>query len=158
MGKTDKSARRDIFSHDETDLMAIRVDGWKMDIGVKHNGDWFDSQAYPSVPYITDLLMEPMEKITPDAPGFEYEGRKFVAEKLWAPTAAGPFLAPHLKSLEEFPPRQGADTLSMKSAADEAMRRLEAPNATSNCVASNEETITAEATSPRAGSAHHHSG
>ena len=31
-----KSARREIFYYDETDLMALRVDGWKMHIGVKH--------------------------------------------------------------------------------------------------------------------------
>jgi len=131
-GNTNKSARREIFYYDETDLMAIRVDGWKMHIGVKHNGDWFDEKSYPSIPYIVNLLMDPMEKVTPDAPGFEYEGRKFFASKLWAPTAAGPFLAAHLKSLQEYPPRQGADTLSMQKAIDAAMKKLENPNASSN--------------------------
>jgi len=131
-GKSEKSARREIFYYDETDLMAIRVDAWKMHIGVKHNGDWFDEKSYPSVPYIVNLLMDPMEKVTPDAPGFEYEGRKFFAAKLWAPTAAGPFLAAHLKSLEEFPPSQGADTLSMKKAVDTAMKKLENPGGSSN--------------------------
>jgi len=131
-GKTNKSARREIYYYDETDLMAVRVDGWKMHIGVKHNGDWFDEKSYPSIPYIVNLLMDPMEKVTPDAPGFEYEGRKFFASKLWAPTAAGPFLAAHLKSLQEYPPRQGADTLSMQKAIDAAMKKLENPNASSN--------------------------
>lgn len=126
-GKTEKSARREIFYYDETDLMAIRVDGWKMHIGVKHHGDWFDEKSYPSVPYVINLLMDPLEKVTPDAPGFEYEGRSFFAHKLWAPTAAGPFLAAHLKSLQDFPPSQGADTLSMKKAVDEAMKKLENP-------------------------------
>ena len=131
-GKTEKSARREFYYYDETDLMAMRVDGWKMHIGVKHNGDWFDEKSYPSIPYIVNLLMDPMEKVTPDAPGFEYEGRKFFASKLWAPTAAGPFLAAHLKSLQEYPPRQGADTLSMQKAVEAAMKKLETPNASSN--------------------------
>jgi len=131
-GKSAKSARREIFYYDETDLMAIRVDGWKMDIGVKHHGDWFDEKSYPSVPYVTNLLMDPSEKVTPDAPGFEYEGRKFFASKLWAPTAAGPFLAAHLKSLQEFPPSQGADTLSMKKAIEGAMKKMDSPNSSSN--------------------------
>jgi arylsulfatase len=117
-GKTDKSARREIFYYDESDLMAIRVDGWKMHIGVKHNGDWFDEKSYPSIPYIVNLLMDPGEKVTPDAPGFEYAGRKFFVWKLWAPTGAGPFLAAHLKSLQDYPPRQGSDTLSMKKAIE----------------------------------------
>jgi arylsulfatase len=48
-GKTDKSARREIFYYDETDLMAIRVDGWKMHIGVKKEGSWWNDKSYPSV-------------------------------------------------------------------------------------------------------------
>ena len=131
-GKSDKTARHELLYYDETDLMAIRVDGWKMDIGVKHHGDWFDEKAYPSVAYITNLLMDPLEKMTPDAPGYEYAGRKFLAEKLWAPTAAGPFLAAHLKSLGEYPPRQAADTLSMKKAIESAMKKLENPKGGNN--------------------------
>ncbi len=42
--------------------MAVRVDGWKMHIGVKHKASWFDEKAYPSVAYIVNLLMDPMEK------------------------------------------------------------------------------------------------
>jgi arylsulfatase len=55
-----------------------------------------------------------------------------VAEKLWAPTAAGPFVAAHLKSLRGFPPSQGADTLSMHKAIESAMKMLENPGASSN--------------------------
>jgi arylsulfatase len=131
-GKTEKSARREIFYYDETDLMALRVDGWKMHIGVKMHNNWFDPKSYPSVPYIVNLLMDPMEKMTPDSEEFGYIGRLFFAQKLWAPTAAGPFLAAHLKSLEEFPPSQGADTLSMKKAIDEAMKKMENPGSSSN--------------------------
>jgi arylsulfatase len=131
-GKSPKSARREIFYYDETDLMAVRVDGWKLDIGVKHHGDWFDEKAYPSVPYLTNLLMDPMERVTPDAPGYEYEGRKFLAAKLWAPTGAGPFLAAHLKSLQDFPPSQGADTLSMKKAIENAMKKADQASGSSD--------------------------
>jgi len=131
-GKAPKSARREIYYYDETDLMAIRVDAWKMHIGVKHNGSWFDAKSYPSVPYVVNLLMDPMEKMTPDSEENAYVGRKFLASKLWAPTGAGPFLAAHLKSLQDFPPSQGADTLSMKKAIDEAMRKMENPRASNN--------------------------
>jgi arylsulfatase len=79
-----------------------------------------------------NLLMDPMEKITPDAPGYEYAGRKFVGQKLWAPTAGGPFLAAHLKSLSDYPPRQAADSLSMKKAIEKAMKLLENPHGSSN--------------------------
>jgi arylsulfatase A-like enzyme len=131
-GKSDHSARREFFYYDETDLMAIRVDGWKMHIGVKHKGSWFDEKSYPSVPYLVNLLMDPMEKMTPDSEEWGYIGKKFLARKLWAPTAATPFIAAHLKSLLEFPPSQGADTLSMKKAIDEVMKKMESPHGTSN--------------------------
>jgi arylsulfatase A-like enzyme len=131
-GQTDKSARREIFYYDETDLMAMRVDAWKIHIGVKHKGSWFDAKSYPSVPYIVNLLMDPMEKMTPDSEEWGYAGKKFLAQKLWAPTAAVPFIVEHLKSIEEFPPSQGADTLSMKKAIDGVMKKMENSKGSSN--------------------------
>jgi len=131
-GQSEKSARREIFYYDETDLMAVRVAGWKMHIGVKHKGSWFDEKAYPSVPYVVNLLMDPMEKMTPDSEEFAYAGQKFLAEKLWAPTAAVPFLTAHLKSLQEYPPSQGADTLSMRKAIESVMKKMENAKGSSN--------------------------
>jgi arylsulfatase len=131
-GKTEKSARREFFYYDETDLMAIRVDNWKMHIGVKKDGLWWNSKNYPSVPYIFNLLMDPLEKMDPESHEWGYIGRKFVASKLWAPTGASAFLAAHLKTLEEYPPRQAADTLSMKKALEETMKKLESPAKSSN--------------------------
>ena len=125
MGKTEKSARREFFYYDETDLMAIRVDGWKMCIGIKRTGSWWDAKYYPSVPYLFNLLMDPMEKMDPQSEEWGYVGRKFFAQKMWAPTAAGPFIAAHLKSLAEYPPRQKADTLSLKKALEGVMAKLE---------------------------------
>ena len=126
-GKSEKSARREIIYYDETDLMAVRIDAWKMHIGVKKDGSWFNVKSYPSVPYLFNLLMDPMEKMDPESHEWGYAGRKFLGQKLWAPTAAGSFLTEHLKSLQDYPPSQGADTLSMKKAIDEAMKKLSNP-------------------------------
>ena len=131
-GKAAKSARREYFYYDETDLMAIRVDGWKMHIGVKKEGVWWNEKAYPSVPYVFNLLMDPMERMDPESHEWGYIGRKFFAAKMWAPTAAGPFIAAHLQSLQQYPPRQGADTLSLKKALETAMAKLESPHGSSN--------------------------
>jgi arylsulfatase len=131
-GQSEKSARREIYYYDETDLMALRVDAWKMHIGVKTNGLWWDPKMYPSVPYVFNLLMDPMEKMDPLSHEWGYIGRKFFGQKAWAPTAAGPFLAAHLKTLQDYPPRQGADTLSMKKAIDEVMKKMENPRGSSN--------------------------
>lgn len=131
-GKIDKSSRREYFYYDETGLMAIRVNGWKMHIGVKPEGTWRDEKYYPRVPYLFNLLMDPMEKMDPQSKEWGYIGRKFFARKLWAPTAAGSFLAAHLKSLQDYPPRQGADSLSMKKAIEEAMKKMASPRGSSN--------------------------
>ena len=84
------------------------------------------------MPYIFNLLMDPMEKMDPESDEWGYVGRKFFAQKMWAPTAAGPFLAEHLKSLKEFPPRQGADTLSLHKALETAMAKLDRAKTTNN--------------------------
>lgn len=131
-GKSPKSARREFYYYDENDLMAVRVDGWKMHIGVKKDGGWFNEKSYPSGPYLFNLLMDPLEKMDPESHEWGYIGRKFMVKKLWAPTAATPFIAAHLKSLQAFPPRQAADTLSLHKALEAAMDRLETSRTTNN--------------------------
>jgi arylsulfatase len=126
-GQSEKSARREIFYYDESDLMAMRVDGWKIHIGVKHKGTWFDEKSYPSVPYVVNLLMDPMEKMTPDSEEWGYIARKFVGQKLWAPTASVPFIQAHLKSLVDYPPSQGSESLSMKKSIEKVMKLMEQP-------------------------------
>jgi hypothetical protein len=79
-GKTETSARREIYYYDETDLLAMRVDGWRMHIGVKRNGLWWDQKYYPSVPYVFNLLMDPEEKMDPQSDEWGYIGRKFFAQ------------------------------------------------------------------------------
>jgi len=83
---------------------------------------------YPNVPFLFNLLMDPMEKMDLESKGWGYIGRKFFATKMWAPNAAVPFVAAHLKSLMECPPRQAADTLSIKKALDAVMKKLEDPS------------------------------
>ena len=130
--KTEKSARHEMFYYDETDLMAIRVDAWKMHIGYKAHQMWFDEKTYPSVPSVFNLLMDPMERMDPHSEENAYIGRKFFAQKMWVPTAMSPFLAAHLKSLQAYPPRQGADSLSMEKAIEKAMEKIERPHGSSN--------------------------
>ncbi|TWI03847.1 arylsulfatase [Luteimonas cucumeris] len=131
-GKSDKSARRAFFYYDETDLMAVRVDAWKMHIGIKKDGIWWNDKTYPNVPYLFNLLMDPMEKMDPESHEFGYIGRKFFAHKMWAPNAAKPFMAEHVLSFQKYPPRQGADSLSVHKVMEKAMAQLEKSSTTNN--------------------------
>jgi arylsulfatase len=131
-GKTKESARKAFFYYDETELTAVRVGNWKMHIGDKKEGSWWNERSYPSVPYLFNLRMDPMEKMDPESHEWGYIGRRFFAEKMWAPTAAKPYLVEHMVSLKNYPPRQAADTLSLHKALESAMAKLEQPGASSN--------------------------
>ena len=131
-GKSKKSARREFFYYDETDLMAVRVDGWKMHIGLKKEGSWWNDKYYPSVPYLFNLLMDPMERMDPESHEWGYVGRKFFASKMWAPHAAAPFIGAHLKSLKAYPPRQAAVTLSLHKALEKAMAMMDRAKTSNN--------------------------
>ena len=82
-GKTDKSARNQYFYYDESDLTGVRVGDWKMFFAIKEEGLWWDPLVYPSVPYLFNLRMDPMELFDPHSPEWGYMGRKLFAEKLW---------------------------------------------------------------------------
>ncbi len=47
-GKPEKTARREFFYYDETDLIAMHMNGWKMHIGVKPNSIWWNQKYYPA--------------------------------------------------------------------------------------------------------------
>ena len=78
-------------------------------------------------PDLFNLLMDPMEKMDQESHEWAVAGRLFFAHKMWVLNSSGPFIAAHLKSLQEYPPRQGADTLSLKTALDDFMKKLEKP-------------------------------
>ena len=124
-GKSERSARHEIFYYDETDLMALRVDGYKMHIGVKKEGSWWNEKYYPSIPYLVNLQMDPLEKMTQESDEWSPAAHRFMMQKLWALNASGPFIAAHLKSIMEYPPSQGADTLSIKKALEEVQAKME---------------------------------
>jgi arylsulfatase len=125
-GQSEKSARREIFYYDETDLMALRVDNWKMHIGVKREGSWWNEKYYPSIPYLFNLAMDPLEKMDQESPEWGIAGRQMMLHKMWALNASGPFIAAHLKSMLEFPPSQGADSLSLKKNLEEVQKKMAA--------------------------------
>ncbi len=125
MGKTETSARNRYFYYDESDLTGLRVGDWKMSFAVKEDGLWWDPLVYPRVPYLFNLRMDPMELFDPLSPEWGYMGRKLFAEKMWTFIPAQGLLAAHIKSLQEWPPRQRAQSLSMQKAMEAAMQAIE---------------------------------
>ena len=83
--------------------MALRVDGWKMHIGVKKEGSWWNEKYYPSIPYLFNLLMDPMEKMDQESHEWGTTAAVLRAQDVGAERLR-PFIAEHLKSLMEYPP------------------------------------------------------
>jgi len=124
-GKTKISARNQYFYYDESDLTGVRVGDWKMSFAIKEEGLWWDPLVYPRVPYLFNLRMDPMERFDPHSREWGYMARKLFAEKLWTLIPAQGIIAEHIESLQKWPPRQRADSLSMQKAMDAVMRQLE---------------------------------
>jgi arylsulfatase len=124
-GKTEKSARSQYFYYDESDLTGVRVGDWKMSFAIKEHGLWWDQLVYPRAPYLFNLRMDPMELFDPHSPEWGYMARKLVAEKLWTLIPAQGIIAEHMKSLQQWPPRQRAESLSLQKAMDAVMKQLE---------------------------------
>jgi len=125
IGKTEKSARNRYFYYDESDLTGLRVGDWKMSFAIKEDGLWWDQLVYPRVPYLFNLRMDPMERFDPLSPEWGYMARKLFAEKMWTFIPAQGLIAAHIKSLQEWPPRQRAQSLSMQKAMEQAMQAIE---------------------------------
>jgi arylsulfatase len=124
-GKTDKSARREYFYYDEASLTGVRVGDWKMLFAIKEEGLWWDPLVYPSVPYLFNLRMDPMERFDPHSREWGYMARKLLAEKMWTLVPAQGIIAEHMKSLQDWPPRQRAESLSLQKAMEAVMQQLE---------------------------------
>ena len=128
-GASEKSARREIFYYDETDLMALRVDGWKMHIGVKKEGSWWNEKSYPAFRISSTCSWTLWRRWTRSRTSGASQAANSLRAKMWALNSSGPFFAAHIKSIMEYPPRQGADTLSVKKVLEEAMKKMEAQRA-----------------------------
>ncbi len=124
LGKTDRSARNQYFYYDESNLTGLRVGDWKMKFGVKAKGLWWDQLIYPSVPYLFNLRMDPMERIDPESEEWGYIGRLFMARKMWTMIPAQGIIRQHLQTLVDYPPRQAATSLSIRRAVEEIMKNM----------------------------------
>ncbi len=104
------SKRHEFFFYGETDLNAARVDQWKVHIALKN--EWLKAAEKVPGGVVIDIKLDPFER-TPDAPGHF----AWMKEKSWILPILMPHLAPFVKSMQEFPPRQkgtgiGAEALT----------------------------------------------
>ena len=124
--KSEQSARREFFYYDETDLMAFRVDPWKMHIGVKTEGSWFERQVLPQHSVFLQLADGPAWRRWI---GIRKSGatasKQFFAHKMWAPNAAGPFIGRASKEPDGISAAPESRHVSIKKALEEMQEKME---------------------------------
>jgi len=128
-GKSEKSNRNQFFYYDENDLTGLRVGDWKMSFAIKEEGLWWNQLVYPRVPYLFNLRMDPMEQMDQESHEFGYIGRKLFAQKMWTLIPAQGILGEHMASLQKWPPRQRAESLSLEKSMETLMKSLEQSSA-----------------------------
>ena len=113
-GKTDKSARNHFFYYYESSLTAIRVGPWKMHFAIKER--YFDNMVQLTMPTLFNLRKDPYEKYD-DMIGFHQ-----IMHKSWVLQPAIGILTEHLKTFEEYPPRQPAASLNINVAIEHVLK------------------------------------
>jgi len=109
-----------LFWSDDGDLMALRVDNWKvhfMEQRAHGLGVWKEPMVALRAPSVYNLRSDPFERATEDASMF-YD--KWMADRAFVLVPAQAIVAAFLKTFEEFPPRAKPASFSIDQALDKA--------------------------------------
>jgi arylsulfatase A-like enzyme len=99
-GQVKESPRHEFFYFGERDLYAVRYQNWKVHFETKN--DWFAGQTLkPAVPQPVNLRNDPFEQHM-QAPFYP----NYAVMKLWSVLPIAAIVQRHMKTYEEFPPRQ----------------------------------------------------
>jgi arylsulfatase len=126
-GEVQENPRRGfLYWSDDGDLMALRVDNWKV-IFMEQRGHGFDVWKEPLVslraPDIYNLRSDPFERGKED--GTLFYG-KWMADRVFLLVPAQAIVGEFLKTFQEFPPRQKPASFSIDQALDKARQQQDA--------------------------------
>ncbi|QCZ94918.1 arylsulfatase [Salinimonas iocasae] len=113
-GEADESARNHFFYYYESQLTAVRVGPWKMHFATKPGGRYYEDLVTHTMPKLFNLRKDPMEHYD-GVTGFHQ-----IMRKSWVMQPAISLLTEHIKTFEEFPPRQEAASLNINEAINKA--------------------------------------
>ena len=120
-GEVEKNPRRGFFYwSDDGDLMALRVDAWKLHFQEQRShglGVWQDPFTELRIPKLFNLRSDPFERGDKDATLY-YD--LWVAQHMFVLVPAQVIVGEFLKTFEEFPPRQKPSSFSIGQALEKA--------------------------------------
>jgi arylsulfatase A-like enzyme len=120
-GEAEESPRREFFYWtDDGNLANLRYNAWKV-IFLEQRGHGFDVWQEPLVelrlPKLFNLRMDPFERVEHEAGGYT----RWRVDRAFALVPAQAFVAQHLATYQEFPPRQEAGSFSLS----QVLRKLQ---------------------------------
>jgi arylsulfatase len=132
-GKTDKSARHEIFYLGESTVGAVRIDDYKYRFIDQPQG-WLGVKNHPDVPTITNLRLDPFERM--DFPvdmtkqGSQMYFNDFYMYNFWRFVFVQQVVGKELQTFLEFPPMQRGASFNLDAIkAEMASKMAEAEKA-----------------------------
>ena len=106
-GKSDESARIEYLYYAESNLQAIRVKQWKMHFYVRDG--YYGTTKKLELPYIYNIRQDPFESYSQ----YPMLSNNMFQHKTYMFNAALERIMGHLETLQQYPPKQKAATLSI---------------------------------------------
>ncbi len=125
-GKTDKSARNEIFYLGESTVGAIRIGDYKYRFIDQPQG-WLGEKTHVDVPYITNLRLDPFERV-----GWPNNGTKEGAQQyfdwfkfqFWRFVFVQQVMGKELQTFLDYPPMQRGASFNLEAVKAEMAQRM----------------------------------
>jgi arylsulfatase len=126
-GKTDKSARHEIFYLGESTVGAVRLDDYKFRFIDQPQG-WLGEKTHVDVPYITNLRLDPFERM-----GWPGNGSKEGAQQyfdwfkfqFWRFVFVQQAVGKELQTFLDYPPMQRGASFNLEAVKAEMAKRMQ---------------------------------
>ena len=120
-GKTDKSARHEIFYFAESTMGAVRIDDFKYRFVDQPNG-WFGGTVKPSWPILTNLRLDPYERSGIKDSINYYQ---WFAFEFWRFVYAQQVLAKEAQTFLDYPPMQKGASFNLEALKAQLQQKME---------------------------------
>jgi arylsulfatase len=126
-GKTDKSARHEIFYLGESTLGAVRLDDYKYRF-IDQPGGWLGVKNHPDVPTITNLRLDPFERAgfaedLVKSGSMEYFPRFFLYN-FWRFVLVQQVMGKEIQTFLDYPPMQRGASFNLDALKAEMAKRM----------------------------------
>ncbi len=125
-GKTDKSARHEIFYLGESSVGALRIDDFKFRFIDQPHG-WLGEKTHVDVPFITNLRLDPFERMGWPNNGTKEGGQGYFGwfkYEFWRFVFVQQVMGKALETFIEYPPMQKGASFNLDAVKAEMSKRM----------------------------------